>query len=153
MSWTMSVSTGEWVLVTGRRYAPDPGPLETRVSSGALEVPGLQSTYLSPISDWGRIAQNALAWNGMNPRLSISSVTAALLSVPPVHGALRATHTSREVIVPTGAPAIRTSSPWTANAASSKIARTWYGFPAPLDAPVRRIKPAASPHRAARVVA
>ena len=37
--------------------------------------------------------------------------------------------------MPTGAPAIRTSSPVTANAALSKIARTRYGEPAPRDEP------------------
>ena len=86
-------------------------------------MPGLQSTYISPISDWGRIAHVALAWKGVNRLSSISSVTAALLSVPGRH--VCATHTSSDAIDPTGAPATRTCSPGTANEASSKIARTW----------------------------
>ena len=101
-----------------------PGPAGIRLSWGAAAVPGLQSTYISPISDCGRIAQVALAWKGVNRPSSISSVTAALLSVPGRHGAVCATHTSSDAIDPTGAPAIRTCSPFTANEASSKIART-----------------------------
>ncbi len=103
---------------------PAPGPLWMRGSAGALAVPGLQSTYFSPISDCGRIAQDALVWNGKNPGLVIVNVTAALLSVPGGQGALRVVQTSSAPIVPTGAPAMRTSSPATANVASSKIART-----------------------------
>ena len=53
------MSTGELVWVTGSRYVPAPGPLEILVSGGAADVPGLQSTYFSPISDCGRIAQVA----------------------------------------------------------------------------------------------
>ena len=92
--------------------------------AGAAAVPGLQSTYISPISDCGRIAQVALVWNGANRESSISSVTAALFCVPGAHGVLCATHTSSDAIDPTGAPATRTCSPCTANEASSKIART-----------------------------
>src|SRR5216110_3028711 len=95
-----------------------------RVSAGAAAVPGLQSTYISPISDWGRIAQVASAWNGVNRESLIASVTAALFMVPAVHRGLLAVHTSSEAIEPTGAPAIRTCSPGTANDASSKMART-----------------------------
>ena len=58
---------------------PAPGPLWMRVSAGAAVVPGVQSTYISPISDWGRIAQVAFAWNGVNRLSLISSVTAAWL--------------------------------------------------------------------------
>ena len=38
-----------------------PGPLVIFCSFGDDEDPGLQSTYFSPISDCGRIAQWALA--------------------------------------------------------------------------------------------
>jgi hypothetical protein len=74
----------------------------------------LQSTYITPISDWGRIAHVALAWNGVKRASLIASVTAACLFCV----------TSSEAIEPTGAPATRTCSPATANEASSKIART-----------------------------
>ena len=67
----------------------------------------------------------ALAWNGVKRASLIASVTAALFWVPVAHAAVCATHTSSDAIDPTGAPAIRTSSPGTANEASSKIARTW----------------------------
>ena len=50
-----------------------------RLSRGELEVPGLQSTYSSPISDCGRIAQVALAWKGANAGSSMEIVTAARL--------------------------------------------------------------------------
>ena len=93
---------------------PAPAPRAMRPSAGAAVVPGSQSTYISPISDWGRIAQVALAWNGANRASSIWSVTAAWLCLV----------TSSEAIEPTGAPATRTCSPATANEASSKIART-----------------------------
>src|SRR5437764_15479007 len=95
-----------------------------RVSAGAAAVPGLQSTYISPISDWGRIAHVASAWNGVKRESLIASVTAALFVVPAVQRALFAVHTSSDAIDPTGAPAIRTCSPGTANGASSKVART-----------------------------
>lgn len=63
--------------------------------------------------------QEALAWNGTKALLSISSVIAAcLLEV-----------TFSDVTVPTGAPAMRTSSPVTIAEALSKIARTSYGSP------------------------
>ena len=84
------------------------------VSAGALEVPGEQLTYSSPISDWGRIAHVALAWNGANPGSVIEIVTAAWLCLV----------TPSDWMLPTLAPAMRTSSPWAANDASSKIART-----------------------------
>ena len=61
MSWTMSESTGELVWASGSRYAPLPGPLVIFCSGGADRDPGWQSTYFSPISDCGRIAQWALA--------------------------------------------------------------------------------------------
>ncbi len=64
------------VCVTGRGTRPCPGPLVICCSGGALRVPGLQSTYFSPISDCGRIAHVALAWNGVKSALSIS-ITAA----------------------------------------------------------------------------
>ena len=51
-------------------------------NGGVLAVPGVQSTYFSPISDCGRMAQNALAWNGVNPALLIVNVTAALQPLP-----------------------------------------------------------------------
>src|SRR5437660_12879672 len=130
MSLTRSVSTGELVCVTGNRYVPVPGPLWTRVSGGALAVPGVQSTYFSPISDWGRMAQNALVWNGVNPGLLIVNVTAALHPLPGCEQEAGEPRPLRSVtsvvpIVPTVAPAIRTSSPVTANVASSKTARIW----------------------------
>ena len=48
----------------------------------------------------------------------IERVTAALFTVPGAHAVVWATHTSSEAIDPTGAPAIRTCSPGTANASS-----------------------------------
>ena len=60
MSWTMSESTGEVVFATGNRYEPLPAPLEIFCRGGDDEDPGSQSTYFSPISDWGRIEQWAL---------------------------------------------------------------------------------------------
>ena len=83
-------------------------------SAGAAVVPGSQSTYISPISDWGRIAQVALVWNGVKRVSLIRSVTAARLFLV----------TSSEAIEPTGAPATRTCSPATANDASSNMALT-----------------------------
>ena len=65
--------------------------------------PGLQSTNFSPISDCGRISQEAPSWNGVKPGLSIFSVSAARLSGV----------TSRLLTSPTTAPAIFTSSPLT----------------------------------------
>src|SRR5437763_10635516 len=99
-------------------------------NGGVLAVPGLQSTYFSPISDCGRMAQKALAWNGVNPGLLTVKFTAALHPLPGVEHELEAPSPLRSVtsvvaIVPTVAPAIRTSSPVTANVASSKIARIW----------------------------
>src|SRR5579884_774982 len=134
MSLTRSVSTGELVWVSGSRYVPAPGPRWMRCSGGVADVPGLQSMYFSPSSDCGRIAQNALAWKGVKPALLIVNVTAALQPLPGTEQELGAPSplrsvTSVEPIVPTGAPAIRTSSPGTANEASSNIARIWYGSP------------------------
>ena len=77
-------------------------------------MPGSHSTYFSPISDCGRIVQWAFEWNGVKPASLICSTTAALLLGV----------TSIASILPTFAPAIFTSSPGTALATSSKIART-----------------------------
>ena len=82
---------------------------------GRRAVPGLQSTYSSPISDCGRIAQVASAWKGVKRASLIEIVTAALSTVTP-----------SPVMLPTLAPAMRTSSPCAANEASSKIGRTTY---------------------------
>ena len=103
---------------------PLPGPFSIRFRAGAAAVPGVQSTYISPISDWGLIAHVASAWKGVKRASLISSVTAALFWVPVAHAAVCATHTSSDAIEPTGAPAIRTCSPGTANDASSKMALT-----------------------------
>ena len=79
-----------------------------------LDVPCVHSTNFSPISDWGRIVQLALAWNGENPVLSIRSTIAAFLSLV----------TSSDSTAPILAPAVLTSSPFTTFEALSKIART-----------------------------
>jgi len=90
-------------------------PRRISASAGVAEVPGVQSTNRSAISDCGRIVQVALAWNGTKPALPIRSVTAARSCLV----------TLTALIVPTGAPAIRTCSPGTANAALSNSAVTW----------------------------
>jgi hypothetical protein len=79
-----------------------------------VELPGSHSTNFSPISDWGRIVQRASARNGVKRSSSMRRTTAALFS----------SVTSIESITPTLAPATFTSSPSTAAATLSKIART-----------------------------
>ena len=115
MSLTRSRSTGELVFFTPSRYWPSPGPSSMRSSGGDFDVPGLHSTNFSPISDCGRTVQLASLRNGANRMSSIFRTTAALLSGV----------TSIESISPTRAPATFTSSPGTAAATLSKIARTW----------------------------
>ena len=80
----------------------------------ALFVPWLHSTNFSPISDCGRTVHSASWWNGVKRESSMLSTTSALLS----------SVTSSDSIAPTLAPAIFTSSPGTAAATLSKIART-----------------------------
>ena len=57
-SWSRSAGIVDWVWVTGI-VAPD-------LSTGP-ELPGLQSTKYSPISDSGRDSQLASSWNWPNP--------------------------------------------------------------------------------------
>jgi hypothetical protein len=72
-----------------------------RGNGAAPAVPGLQSTYSSPMSDCGRMAQCASVWKGAK-RLSVTAmITAAFLAAV----------TQREWMLPTLAPAMRTSSP------------------------------------------
>ena len=85
-----------------------------RASAGLAAVPGLHSTNFSPISDCGRMVHFASAWNGVKRASSICRTTAAFLSLV----------TSIDLITPILAPATLTSSPGTAEATLSKIART-----------------------------
>ena len=66
----------------------------------------------------------ALAWNGVNSPLLIAIVTAAMFGGEAAEHCWEVVHTLSDWMLPTSAPAIRTSSPPTANAALSKIART-----------------------------
>ncbi len=77
-------------------------------------MPGLHSTNFSPISDCGLTAHLASARNGVNRASSIRSTTAAFLALV----------TSIDSMTPILAPATFTSSPGTADATLSKIART-----------------------------
>ena len=75
------MSTGELVWASGSRCLPAPGwPSGITSISGDRVLPGLHSTYFSPISDCGRIVQCASLWNGLKPAVSIEKVIAALRS-------------------------------------------------------------------------
>ena len=78
-------------------------------------MPGSHSTNFSPIRDCGRTVQRALARKGVNRASSMRRTTTAFLALV----------TSIDSITPILAPATFTSSPGTAEAALSKIARTW----------------------------
>ena len=75
-----SRSTGELVFATGSSRSPSPSPSSISCSGSASGVPGLHSTNFSPISDCGRMAQEASAFQGVKSSSSIRSVTAAFLS-------------------------------------------------------------------------
>ncbi len=78
-------------------------------------MPGSHSTNFSPISDCGRTMHFALARKGTKRGVvDVAATTAAFLS----------SVTSIDSITPTLAPATFTSSPGTAAATLSKIART-----------------------------
>ena len=91
-----------------------PSPFASFASSGESAVPGSHSTNFSPISDCGRTVHLALVRKGTKRGSSMRRVTAAFLSAV----------TSIFSITPTLAPATFTSSPSTAAATLSKIART-----------------------------
>ena len=85
-----------------------------RGSAGLEARPGSHSTNFSPISDCGRTVHVASWRKGAKRPSAMRSTTTAFLALS----------TSIESITPTLAPAIFTSSPGTAEATLSKMART-----------------------------
>ena len=114
MSWTMSVSTGELVRVTGSKCCRRPGP----EGAGAARASRRSRGCSRRTPRRSATGAGSRTWRprrtGRRRRRSMEIVTAArLFLVDP-----------QRLDEPTLAPAIRTSSPWAANEASSKRART-----------------------------
>ena len=134
MFWIRSMSTALPLFSSGSRRWPSPGPSSISSSSGGTGWPaargwvGVQSTSFSPISDCGRMMQEASSRKSLKPSSVMFMTTTALPGTgcgPPSRLTTSSGPvTSTDSTVPTVAPAMRTSSSLTMKPPLSKMPRT-----------------------------